>query len=914
MTVLMKNPLKKGLLIIVLVTMHCFVFAADSGKIIINEVMAINNTTLADKDGEYSDWIELYNPGASAVNLSGWYLTDNPDNLPKWQFPGITIAAGGYLIIFASEKNYTDPLSELHTNFKLSGSGEYLSLLEPDGVTFSSSFGTGIPYQQADVSYGLYNSQYVYLTQPTPGLQNLSGSNIFLPKFSHERGFYDAQFSLTLSSVEAGYDIYYTTNGSIPTKSNGTKYSSPITISKTSVVSAVCINKSTSAVGPMGCNTYLFIDDILTQPNDPAGYPNKFSSTYPADYEMDPEICTTGNKTKLVEALKSIPSVSFVTSIDNLFSSSTDPYTGGIYYNSEKTTDEWERPASIEYIDITTGQSFQLNCGLRVHGGNSRKPGNSPKHGFRASFRSNYGPSKLNFNVFDEKSATNEFNNLVFRAGYNYSWIKNAPVQCDGADYLKDPFAKNTQLDMDRVAAHNKFVHLYINGLYWGLYNISEKLNNDFMEAYMGGNEEDYDVVNDDGINAVTDGTWTAWKSLLDATSAGYSSIANYEKVQGRNADGSINTSYSNLLDVRNFIDYMIINYYMGNKDWDKNNWFAGRNRVTNEYGFRFYCWDTETSLLDLNENLLSMNNSSNPTGIHNKLKASDEYKLYFADRIQKHLFNGGALTPTSATDRYMKMATKIEKAIWGESARWGDYRRDVEPNMYSSSDYELYNPDEHWTPNVNYMQNTYFPQRTDIVLEQFKNAGLFPDIDAPTFSHYGGDITESVSVSISSTEGTIYYTTNDSDPRLIGGSIAVGTSSEYSQPLIITQDTVIKARVKSGSDWSPIVRVKFDCKNGGTISVQQQIYVSNSVIESSAYPNPFSVSTTIAWYQPEEGPVTVSIVNIDGRVIDELYYGTQNAGRNFVEWAPVNVTEGIYFYQIQYNSKIISDKILYKP
>ena len=905
------NPLKKGLiagLIFVLFAMN--LTGADSGKILINEFMAINNNTLADKDGEYSDWIELYNPGSSDVNLNGWYITDNPDNLPKWQFPDITITAGGYLVIFASEKNYTDPSSELHTNFKLSGSGEYLALLEPDGTTFSSSFGDGFPYQQADVSYGLFDGQYTYLKQPTPESVNVSGGYLFPPQFSVERGFYDSPFSVTLSTIDSNCDIYYTTNGSKPTKSNGTKYSSPVSITTTTVLSAVCVDKTTSELSESVSNTYLFAEDVLNQPNNPSGYPDKFSSTLPADYEMDPEVCTESNKPKLIEALKSIPTISIVTDISNLFSFSTDPYTGGIYINSLEQGEEWERPTSLEYFDPATGLNFQLNCGLRLHGGNSRKPYNSPKHGFRVSFRSEYGPSKLNFNIFDQKSATNEFNNLVFRAGYNYSWVKNNTTQCEGADYMKDPFAKNTQLDMDRVAAHNKFVHLYLNGLYWGLYNISEKINNDFIEAYMGGQKEDYDVVNDDGINSVTDGTWAAWQNFLDATNNGYETNAKYFKVQGKNADGTLNASYSNLLDVRNFIDYMIVNYYIGNKDWDKNNWFVARNRVTNEYGFRFFSWDAETCMEDLNFNRIADSpNANNPTGIHDRLFDNTEYKLYFADRIQKHLFNSGALTPESAAERYMKMANKIDTAIWGESARWGDYRRDVD----GGSTYELYTPDDNWQPNVSYMQDTYFPQRTAIVLEQFKNAGLFPDLAAPVFSNYGGDITESLDVTISSTEGTIYFTTDNSDPRVIGGAVAVGTAIEYTNPLTITQDTIIKARVKSGNDWSPLVRVKFDYKGIVTRTPETNFATTAGKVQTSAYPNPFSSYTTISYNLPANGKVSVRIVDMQGRMVQELYNGYQQMGKKTVQWTPENVSKGIYFYQIVFDNNIYSDKLLFE-
>src|SRR5689334_17663526 len=121
----------------------------------ISEFMAINGHTLADQDNEYSDWIEVHNTTNTPVDLAGWHLTDNPDNLAKWTFPSISLDPDGYLVVFASEKDRTatGPGTQLHTNFKLSGDGEYLALVEPDGATKATEFAP-YPPQEADVSYG----------------------------------------------------------------------------------------------------------------------------------------------------------------------------------------------------------------------------------------------------------------------------------------------------------------------------------------------------------------------------------------------------------------------------------------------------------------------------------------------------------------------------------------------------------------------------------------------------------------------------------------------------------------------------------------------------------------------------------------------------------------------------------------
>lgn len=139
--------------------------------------MAVNNNVLADADGDYSDWIEIHNPTASAVNLDGWYLTDDAANLTKWRFPAVTLASSGYLVVFASDKNRTNASAQLHTNFKLSSSGEYLALVQPDGVTVVSEYAPTFPPQAANISYGMTPET----TSPTTLVQTNSAAQVRVP-------------------------------------------------------------------------------------------------------------------------------------------------------------------------------------------------------------------------------------------------------------------------------------------------------------------------------------------------------------------------------------------------------------------------------------------------------------------------------------------------------------------------------------------------------------------------------------------------------------------------------------------------------------------------------------------------------------------------------------------------------------
>lgn len=129
--------------------------AGQAGQFALTEFMAANDTTLNDEDGDNSDWIEIHNEGDTSADLAGWYLTDSASNLRKWQFPSTNIARGAYLIVFASEKNRRTPGAPLHTSFKLSGSGEYLALVRPDGTNIATEFAPAYPQQVGDISYGV---------------------------------------------------------------------------------------------------------------------------------------------------------------------------------------------------------------------------------------------------------------------------------------------------------------------------------------------------------------------------------------------------------------------------------------------------------------------------------------------------------------------------------------------------------------------------------------------------------------------------------------------------------------------------------------------------------------------------------------------------------------------------------------
>lgn len=877
---------------------------AQSSTILINEFMAKNTVTLADEDGDFSDWIELYNPGETSVNLNGYYLTDKADNLTKWDIPNVNLAPDSYLVIFASDKKRDKAGSELHTNFNLSASGEFLALVEPDGVTIVHSYGASYPPQEDDISYGLYQGLPAFFDKPTPGAENIVGDLVQAVVFSAKRGFYNTPIEVSLTGI-GDVQIYYTTDGSRPTKEKGTLYTTPIRVATTTPLSAIAVNGS-GVYSPIVTQSYIYISDVVQQAKQPVGYPSDWkmdisSTTIKPDYEMDPEVCQSAEyKDQMESALKAIPTMSLVTNKEFLFSSKNDAINGGIYIYTGRpngTGKDWVRPTSAEFIDPKTGKEFQINCRLKLHGGNSRNPSNSLKHGFELKFTSGYGPTKLNYDLFEEEGATSEFNSLVLRGGYNYTWAKvNSLEQRTNAQYLQDSWTKTTQLEMGHLSGHERFVHLYINGLYWGLYNVCEEYTNDFAESYLEGQEDDFDIIKE--TQEVASGSIDAFNALVAQMTSKLSNNVDYQKIQGRNADGSLNASYQNLIDLDNYMDYMLINYYLGNRDWNKNNWAMVRNWKTNKEGFRFLCWDAETTMTSPTENIVALDmDAKNPAWFLQFLIGNKDFKVRFADRVKKHMQDaGGALTGAAAAERYRILAEEIDLPIIGESARWGD----------GNIDNQLMTRNDHWIPRQNDLYDNYFPVRTGIVIQQLINKGFLNDLEAPLFSHESGEWNSEIMLGMTSNKGEIYYTTDGSDPRELVTSAVSNRATLYTGFLPLSQEVTITARTKSGDEWSAMEVGHYTFSTTTAVNDLEKIGIT-----ATNYPNPFTDFTTIAYDLKKKSQVDIDVYTLDGRLAERIFSGTQAAGGHSLEFTPKTDLNGLFIYRIKAGDDVFVGKMM---
>ena len=827
----------------------------------ITEFQARNNGTLTDKSGNTPDWIEIHNPNPFTFEIGGYVLEDENQ---RWVFPtGTRMQRYSYLVVFASGLDEPLPAGdELHTNFKLSSSGENLRLLAPDGKTILSDF-SDLPIQERGISYGTdsNNGEKGYMNPPTPGEHNgkVLDGRVKDTKFDVDRGFYDGPFTVNVSCATPGTSISYTIDGSIPTPEHGTKIppndefsfgQAAIEISTTTVLRAIAF-KPDSLASNVDTQTYIFPKDVIRQSANPRGFPTSWGEftgvnggspgqPVPADYEMNPAI-VNANPEGLREALMKLPTMSIVADPEDLFGRNgilSNPFgnvNGSGVHNQRPFIAD--RLASMEWIQPDGEREIQINCGVRLVGGWSRHYRASPKKSLRLIFRSQFGPTKLNFPIFGEDEI-DEFDKIQLRATFSDGWVDNAHP----AQFLRDPFMRETYLAMGQPGSRSNFVHLYLNGLYWGIYNPSERPDGNYAASHFGGSESDYDALKHEGLRGpgqaatdsfeVIDGTSERWKQAL--------------AVSGRDIkDSAIYAEFKEYVDVISLADYVLVNSFLANMDWPGKNWYAFGRRDGSDGGFKFSPWDSEYSLHNLNGNRVDISGSNTPARFYSRVRGNPEFRLLFADRVHKHAFNGGPLTVESMVKRYTEMANHIEPAIDAEAARWGDNRH----TRQGRRDYRKSN----WLSARNAVLNNFLKNRPPIAISQYRAAGLYPAVNAPEFNQHGGFLDDGFDLTLdTSSKGTIFYTLDGNDPRLFtseNDTITTLIEDEAEKSVVFVADAADEPPVnwnaigfdhsgwlkgtlgagyeKSGNGrYDPLIDELFDFELLATSSNQETIYM----------------------------------------------------------------------------------------
>lgn len=659
-----------------------------------SEFVASNRLSLRDGRGNAPDWIELHNPTDAAIDLAGYGLSDDPAQPMRWGFPAATIPPHGYLVVFASGRDEPfDPEGNLHANFQLDADGESLLLTAPDGTTTLDAI-TTYPAQDEDLAYGRSLDGDWTFINPTPGAPNLATRYegwLHPVTFSQTRGFQSDPFFLTLSQSNQGAQVRYSLDGTEPSR----LYGSPLSISRTTAVRAL-VSRAGYRSPRIQTHTYVFLDDVIASSN------------------MDPAITQDGRYSKrLLQGLQDLPTLSV-----------TVP---------QLPDDYVERPASVEILWPDGTESIQANCGFFRFGGAWTT---FAKKNYRLKFRPEYGARKLQaplFRGFDHGFlAVDSFDQLDLRGGSH-------DMRSRGF-YMSARFSEDTMLDMGSLNPHGRFVHLYLNGVYWGQYHLRERLNDRFLADYLGGVPEDYLTVR---------GNDNVGSNFIPGTP----DPPDREPWEWVRANRGSYAAVKDLLDVPHLIDFMLMWSY-GNAETEYRS--AGRREPGS--GFKFWLADGDGYLRNSGDST----GNPGPGGLFGALTAErdPEFMTLLADRIHRHLFNDGALTPNRNRARLDERMDEIANSLIAECARW----RERTPGD--------------WEAAAEDVRTGMFGSRTTTLIGQLRSRGLYPAIDAPVFNVHGGSVTNGFVVTLTAGSGTLYYTLDGTDPRLPGGAVAPGALS----------------------------------------------------------------------------------------------------------------------------------------
>ena len=605
--------------------------------------------------------------------------------------------------------------------------------------------------------------------------------------FSEARGFYNSSTNLVITASDPSAIIRYTLDGEEPSPSSGTIFNGSLDLTTTAIVRAIGYIPGIDTT-KVYTHTYIFINDVILQSETIDGWPNtrynlgSGNATARHDYEMDPNIVTAPEYSEdLLTGLLAIPSLSIVMPQDDFWTM----YDG----DSEKKT-------SIELL-----YANDPNLNEQVDGGIEPHSHKRLKRSMRLSFKKEYGKANWDSDIFKNArvgsdQAADRFDRIVLRGGNNRAWSRN--WNQDRTAFTRDEWFRQSQLAASGIGARGTFVHLYVNGLYWGLYNPVERPDESFTSTYLGGEKEDWFAISHGGDQGGDD---SRYDFLMN-------NILNNDLSQSNNYE-----ELMRYLDVSKFCDYVLLSWMTGVQDWPGNNWWGG-NRTNPAGQYMYFGWDNEWSW-DVTRNgnngaWVHPDFRSNDQGgrnsalVFNRAKVNEDFMILFADRVYKLVFNNGALTDDNSRLRWSTLNEVIEDAVVAESARWGD----------SLEDGITRTRDEHWGNEVERLDGL-MDGNVERLMAALKEENYYPDLDPPLYE-MNSTVIEVQELSIPDNNaitlinpngsGDIYYTLDGSDPRLSGGAIAASAILYTTgAALDITQSVTLNSRVLNGNTWSAL-------------------------------------------------------------------------------------------------------------
>jgi len=580
-----------------------------SDKILINEIVTQNTRTAYDKDWyKFSDYIELFNPTNSNLNLSGYTIIGGKKNKKYIFADTVVIPAHAYLLLWADEKNLHK--KDIHLNFKLPSDGGVITLISPKGKIVDRM---QYEAQKRDISFGKSSSRQIdgYMI-PTPGSKNSVAFDTLRqtqkPLFSLESGFYDAPIVLSFENTSKNRVIYYTLDGSMPSKES-LRYEEPIVIEKTTVVSAVAYGNN--ALASDRVNKSYFINEHTSL--------SVISMIIEPRFLYDDEIgiYTVG------------------TNGADVFSWCGGPKKANYFQ-------DWERAAYFEYFKKDKSIGFSLLAGVKVAGFCTQV---LPQKSFTVKMKDKYGQKSLYYKLFKDR----EINK------FNYFSLRNAGNDWCNA-MLRDAFMQRScEVMRDLSPQAYQPTLLFINGKYWGIYNIREKINETYLQTHYGVKKVDL-LENNMTIKA--------------GSAKEYSNLLHF--IKNNNLKDDLNYEYvRSKIDIDQFIDYYISEIYFANNDWPGNNILYWKDQESKSAKWRWILHDTDFGFDLQHKNGISFNmldmvtsNSGsfwpNPpwsTFLLRNLLDNDTFKEHFIKRSMMQLDN---------VFESERMKTLLEKMAYG--------------------------------------------------------------------------------------------------------------------------------------------------------------------------------------------------------------------------------------------------------
>ncbi|MDP8206383.1 MAG: CotH kinase family protein [Candidatus Electryonea clarkiae] len=504
----------------------------------INEVMIFNTETITDEYGKYSDWIELYNPGNAPVYLFNWGLSDDDEVPLKWRFPNVILEAGDFLLVFASRKDSSDFPYELHTNFDLDAAGETVILTSNTGSVIDELDAVAL---EKDWSYARYpdgGSSTGICLEPTPGESN--GARVVFqrvePPVLLPGGFYSSGISVEILNNDNDAAIYYTLDGSVP-REDDILYTSAIVLNETGIIRAAAFR---------------------------SGYiPSKtVTGSYFLDY--DP----------------TLPVVSYVTDPVNLWSEENGIYVEGLDagssypYSGANFWQDWEIPVHIDFFEADGQLAFSQDAASKIHGGWTRA---GPYKSLKVIARDHLESNRFNYRLYPHLPH-HTFQSFLLRNSYN-DWLMEKNGHSWYNTMIRDPLMSGLMKGTGIVYQEYRPVILFINGEYWGIHNIRERINKHFIGEHYNVDRDNIDLV---------ENHWKAKEGDREA----YDRLRNLVRDNNLN-DEAVYDSVNMLMNTENFIRYNVAEIFYANTDWPRNNIRCWRSRGEDSR-FEWILFDTD--------------------------------------------------------------------------------------------------------------------------------------------------------------------------------------------------------------------------------------------------------------------------------------------------------------------------------